>query len=88
MNIRTVAAAISAIPNFDESHVVQILACMRSRLPICDAEKALLQVEDDIAADLEKLSRTKAEMAEFYRDRENARRAGGAIPVHHHYYGG
>lgn len=53
MNIEAVLHAIRAMPTFEESDAVQLMACIRERLPAGNAELAILQAEDGIAADIE-----------------------------------
>ena len=77
--IPAVVAAIKAIPNFGDEHVVEILAAMRECLPAGDTELALLDVEDAIAAEVEesvRQDRLQAWYAEHLRQVERVERYG------------
>ena len=72
-----------------DEQAIDALRALASAFPPTDQ---ITEAIDACIARIEELIDTaksrEADMSEFLAQKEKARRAGGAIPVHHHYYGG
>ena len=72
-----------------DEQAIEALRALASAFPPTDK---ISEVLDDCIARIVELIYTgksrEADMSEFLARKEKARRAGGAIPVHHHYYEG